>query len=295
MTSPAEAVPQEPERLAPARGILRSRRLGAALAVAMLGLGLDALVIEPSWVRLRDAGEVRMLPSGARPLVIALVSDLHVASMHERDRRAAEIVASIAPDLVLVAGDLSAHDATDEGEGIRDSLAAFKEHARLGVFVVPGNCDHYGGRGAVLAAAAERAGAILLRNEVRSIPLEPSSLGELAIVGLDDPYTGHADLAGALARAPAGPRLVLAHSPEIFPSVHGRAVDLVLAGHTHGGQIVLPFYGPPWLPPGSEPYLSGWFQEGTTRMFVTQGVGMSILPVRFNCRPEVAKIVLVPR
>jgi hypothetical protein len=88
-------------------------------------------------------------------------------------------------------------------------------------------------------------------------------------------------------------RLALFHSPDLFDAVAPK-VDLALAGHTHGGQVSLPLLGPPWLPPGSGAYVDGWYQRGAARMHVSRGVGTSILPVRFLCRPEVAVVELIP-
>jgi len=86
--------------------------------------------------------------------------------------------------------------------------------------------------------------------------------------------------------------ILLSHSPEIFFKADLARFDLVLAGHTHGGQVRLPWFGALWLPEGSEEYESGWFRGRTARMFVTRGVGTNILPIRFLARPEIALITL---
>jgi len=86
--------------------------------------------------------------------------------------------------------------------------------------------------------------------------------------------------------------VLLTHSPEIFMRADLVKFDLVLAGHTHGGQVRLPGIGAPWLPAGSESFESGWFYGQYARMYVTRGIGTSILPVRLFCRPEIALITL---
>ena len=86
--------------------------------------------------------------------------------------------------------------------------------------------------------------------------------------------------------------VLLTHSPEIFTKADLIKFDLVLAGHTHGGQVRLPGIGALWLPVGSEPFESGWFYGQYARMYATRGIGTSILPVRLFCRPELALITL---
>ena len=83
-------------------------------------------------------------------------------------------------------------------------------------------------------------------------------------------------------------RIALCHYPAILPAASKQNVDLILAGHTHGGQVRMPFIGALYTPFDSGGYEAGWYQEGESRMYVSRGVGTSILPVRFLCRPEVA-------
>jgi uncharacterized protein len=87
--------------------------------------------------------------------------------------------------------------------------------------------------------------------------------------------------------------IAMFHSPIFFEVIAGK-VNLALAGHTHGGQIRIPFVKPFWLPKGSGPFLEGWYEEKDSRMYVNRGIGMSELPVRFRCPPEVAFITLEP-
>lgn len=85
----------------------------------------------------------------------------------------------------------------------------------------------------------------------------------------------------------------MVHSPEYFGTLAGKA-DLVLAGHTHGGQVRVPFLPPLWLPHGSGSYVEGWYQDGGSRLYVSRGIGNSVLEFRFNCRPELPVIDLMP-
>lgn len=88
-------------------------------------------------------------------------------------------------------------------------------------------------------------------------------------------------------------RLAVFHSPATFDDIAGK-IPVALAGHTHGGQVRIPLLPPIWLPYGSGDYVDGWYEKNGSRMYVTRGVGVSILPVRFLCRPEVAFITLTP-
>jgi predicted MPP superfamily phosphohydrolase len=117
----------------------------------------------------------------------------------------------------------------------------------------------------------------------------------LWIAGLDDAWAGAPDAAAALRPVPAGEAvLLLTHNPDIFPTLPARAT-LTLAGHTHGGQVRVPWLGPPIVPSKyGQRYAEGWIVEDGRSMYVTTGVGTSIAPVRFLVRPEVALLTLGP-
>jgi len=134
------------------------------------------------------------------------------------------------------------------------------------------------------------AGVALLVNEGGRIG---RGLDTLSLIGVDDPFSGYANLGVSLRGMQRTPfAILLTHSPEIFMKADLIKFDLVLAGHTHGGQVRLPGIGALWLPAGSEPFESGWFDGQYARMYVTRGIGTSTLPVRLFCRPELALITL---
>jgi predicted MPP superfamily phosphohydrolase len=116
----------------------------------------------------------------------------------------------------------------------------------------------------------------------------------LWLAGLDDDLSGAPDVAAAEREVPVGGFVLgLFHSPASFGRVAGRW-PLALAGHTHGGQVRVPLLPPLWLPGGSGDYVAGWYEEAGSRLFVSRGVGTSIAPLRFFCRPEVALVTLRP-
>jgi hypothetical protein len=112
------------------------------------------------------------------------------------------------------------------------------------------------------------------------------------LIGFDDLFGGSPDANRAFAGVPESAyKIALFHSPAYFEAIVGRC-DLALAGHTHGGQVCLPFIGPLWLPPFSGKLVSGWFEQRGTQMYVSRGVGTSIIDARFFCRPEIAIITI---
>lgn len=222
-------------------------------------------------------------PEGAAPLRVVLLSDIHAGALATPPARLERIVAQVnalRPDLILIAGDFTpGHDAIDAAT-VTAALAPLGAlQAPLGVLAVPGNHDHWTGLGAV-TAALESAGIRVLKNEA-------VIRGVLVIGGVDDDYSRHArtaDVVAAMRRLP-GPRLVFTHSPDIAPQLPAD-FPLLLAGHTHCGQGVIPGYGS--LDPVSryqDRYRCGIIREGARTVIVTGGIGGS-LPLRFNAPPD---------
>jgi len=251
------------------------------LLVALLG-GYAALV-EPYWLEVTH--HTVRAPAGvhlAAPLKIAHLSDLHTAGLGRREKRLLAILAAEQPDLIVITGDSLAN-----GGAYKESRALLsKLHAPLGVYAVRGNWENW------IPPGNERehyrlTGVRLLLNE--GIAPRP----DFWLAGMDDSASGHPDLAAALTGVPANAlRIGLFHSP-IYFDLAARQLHLALAGHSHGGQVRIPLLPALWLPRGVGPYVDGWFERDGSRMYVSRGVGTSILPLRFACRPEVALITVV--
>ena len=226
------------------------------------------------------------LAPGTRPVRIALLSDIHVAGPDMPPERLEHIVSQInglQPDLVLIAGDLvsekrlATHVYT--AAEVVAPLAALD--APLGVIVVPGNHDHWFDWSG-LAAELERHG-------IRQLENGAIVAGPLVIGGLDDDFTGRADLRATLAAMDPlkGARVLLSHSPDPFPDVPN-SVPLVLAGHTHCGQIAYPWGGAPTtMSDYGERYACGRIDEHGKTLLVGAGLGTSVLPMRLFTQPEV--------
>jgi predicted MPP superfamily phosphohydrolase len=239
--------------------------------------GIDAFAIEPHSLRLARH-DVPMHVE--QPLVVVHLTDLHTGGFGRRERRVVEMIEETKPDLVVVTGDVV------DGGSLEPARELFTRlRAPLGVFVVRGNWENWKPPGDEATFYAS-VGARFLLNEGRLV--RP----DVWIGGVDDPMSGRADVKQALRGAPERAlRILLFHSPGSFDSF-APDIDLAFAGHTHGGQVRLPFVGALWTPPGSGRFVEGGYQTGRARMFVSRGVGTSIVPVRFFCRPEISAITI---
>lgn len=263
---------------------------GAALAVALIGAwGYRNARADP--VVRRAAFALPGWPKGQRPVTAVLLSDVHAGDLAVDTGRLTRIVAQVEalrPDLILIAGDfLTRHDPIDAATATA-ALAPLKGlHAPLGVLAVPGNHDHWTGLAAVRSALAAAQIPLFANQVVRR--------GPLVIGAVDDAFSGHAQtaqVAAAMRRVP-GPGLVLTHSPDIAPSLPPD-VPLLLAGHTHCGQVVLPWFGSIADGRYYDPrYRCGLIVEGGRTTVVSAGLGGS-LPIRFGAPPDLWLLTLGP-
>jgi predicted MPP superfamily phosphohydrolase len=255
---------------------LRVRIVASALAGACL---LDGFVVEPRWVEVTHPS----LPAPVRaPVHVLHISDLHGDAPGAVEQRVLDVLAAEAPDLVVLTG-----DSTDRGSLAGELPFLSRLRAPLGVFAVRGNWEHWRpvpDEASTYAAA----GIVLLSDEARKVR------DDLWMVGFEDAASGEPDVARALRGVPSGVAILgLTHSPALFERVAGR-VSILLAGHTHGGQVRVPLLPPLWLPPGSGSYAEGLYASEGSSLYVSRGLGTSVLPVRFACRPELPVVTLVP-
>jgi predicted MPP superfamily phosphohydrolase len=272
-----------------------SRAVRGPLIVLTLLLLLFAYVtlIEPNWLEV-SRHEVRFntLPPEFDGLVIAHLTDLHIIQYGRREHRVLTLLSEAKPDLIVITGDFlskGSNPATIQ-RFLRDLQPL---GTPFGVWAVLGTHEHIDwtlqGEEARRQFFADTDTTLLLNDGGRI----GRGLDTLTLIGVDDPYTGHDKLGEALKGLQRTPfAILLTHSPEIFRKADLARFDLVLAGHTHGGQVRLPVIGSLWLPEGSEEYEAGWFSGVNAKMFVSRGVGTSIVPVRFLSRPEIALITL---
>jgi uncharacterized protein len=258
------------------------RRLGVVLILMVAAVGATAAYatfFEPQRV---EVTRHTFVGNVERPLRIAHLSDLHTRGMAARERSLIHLIRKESPDLIVITGD------TTEGpslEPARDFLVNLS--APQGVWVVRGHAEGW--------SLQDKERAIYEEMGIRFLKNQGAAAREdLWIAGLDDPASGAPDLDSALKGAPTGSfKLVLMHAPDHFPRIAGR-FDLALAGHSHGGQIVLPGYGPLLLPEGGRRYVRGWFTQNRSHLFVNRGLGTGRPPARLFARPELAIIEVRP-
>ena len=283
----------------PGRSRAERRRRGLALLLFAVGYGLNvyAWLIEPRMLVVRRVEVASQRWRGA-PLAIAVISDTHVGSPHVDARRMAALVErtnALHPDLVVLLGDyVGSHEpASERPEAERSEIltgiAAFARlRAPLGVAAVLGNHDSWYGLGPIVRTL-EAAGVTVLWNQ-HVVKDRPG--GKFVIAGLADDYTGNPDFEGALANAPPIDTIVLSHSPDPFPDMPA-APALMLAGHTHCGQVSVPFLGRPiTLTRSGQRYACGRTDEAGRVLYTTAGIGTSLLPVRFRNPPEIVLLTL---
>ena len=221
-----------------------------------------------------------------RPLRLAFASDLHLGPTTPKSvlDRAFRLLDEAAPDVLILGGDYVFLDATPAiARDLRDRVRAVRAPIKLAVM---GNHDLWTHHGLIEDALAEAGARVLINDAVRL----PTPHDDVAILGIDDPWTGRPDGAWAVeACGDAAVRIGVSHSPDGLPFLRGRGVSLLLTGHTHGGQIALP--GPrPIIVPGplGKRWPFGLHRDGDLTLFVSRGVGTTELPIRTFATPDIA-------
>ncbi|MGH7816060.1 MAG: metallophosphoesterase [Candidatus Binatia bacterium] len=272
-----------------------AQKLFALGLLCTLGLGLWAFWLEPASLS-NENHEIRLpnWPAACDGLRIAVLADLHVGSPFnglDKLDGIVDLTLKAKPDLILLAGDYGIHGVLGGTKVSPEEIAKGLSRlaAPLGVFAVLGNHDWWEG-----APRIERA------LESVSIPvLEDSSVlvkrGNCAfrLAGLSDYWEGPRNYRAALGKISAGtPAIALTHNPDAFPEIP-KPVDLMIAAHTHGGQVYLPGLGRPIVPSKyGQRYAVGHIVENGRHLFVSPGLGTSIIPVRFLVPPEVSLLTI---
>lgn len=277
--------------------VLRKRlKIAFALgALVVVLLGLWAFWFEPASLRVRAVSlRVPRWHAEHADLKIAILTDLHIGSPHTGLEKLREVVQRTNgenPDLVVVLGDLVINNVVGGAFVEPELIVAELKNLRapLGVVAVLGNHDWWND-GQRIGDALRDAGLTVLENQARRVERGGKSFW---VVGIADLWTRKPDIAGGLGQVEGDdPVLLITHNPDIFPGVPAR-VSLTLAGHTHGGQVNLPLVGRPVVPSKYEQrYAMGHVVEDGRHLFVSGGVGTSIIPVRFRVPPEIVVLTL---
>lgn len=230
------------------------------------------------------------LPDAFEGTKIVQFSDLHIDHFFDATplKELVHLIQQQEPDLICFTGDLMDED----GSELITSVSTLADlDAPLGKWAVLGNHDY---RGDVrdVKEALDYSGFHLLLNE--SYVLEKNGQ-QLALTGVDDALTGHPNLATALEKVNPGTfTILLSHIPDYSLIAKHFSIDLQLSGHSHGGQIRLPWVGPILTPHGAKQFVDGHYlvPDSALQLYVSRGVGTTVLPIRFLCRPEVTVMVL---
>jgi predicted MPP superfamily phosphohydrolase len=269
--------------------------LGTALTTAIGGLSAFAYAhdIEPRWVEINPVElTLPRLDRAFEGYRLVQISDIHMGTGMNA-ARLLEIAGQVnaqEPDAVVITGDFVTHGGISlQLPALRDGLRPIS--ARDGVFAILGNHDHWTDERQVRGMLAE-AGVADISNGLRTIQRGQSSLH---IAGVDDYWERKDRLDDVLAMLPPDDQcaILLAHEPDYadISAATGR-FDLQLSGHSHGGQVIIPFIGPPILPAYSYKYPVGQYQVGSMIQYTNRGLGTVAPMVRFNCRPEITVFTL---
>lgn len=233
------------------------------------------------------------LPEAFRGMRIVQISDFHYAEYSEGYflREMVDRVNRLRPDMVVLTGDFVSDGPLPKSFARGHAVGCAEILSRIACplrYASMGNHDVTVGQQYVIGPLQEYGIPVLLN---QSIPLERNGQRLwLAGLGSADEHDSHPEK--AIPRAGGEPMIVLAHEPDILPQIALYKVDLMLSGHTHGGQVRLPFLPPFRLPPLGKKYVEGLFRQGDTQLYVNRGIGTVGVPFRLFCPPEITVLTL---
>ena len=284
--------PTAVEPLPARREFIAQVAAGSALSLGMGSAAYGTLFGRHDYTVETVPIKLEKLPRQLDGLTIVQLSDIHVGTfVGERELAAARaLVRDAKPDLVVLTGDLIDHD-VHYAPVLARFARALADHARFGVFAIPGNHDHYAGADTVLRHLRGAGTEVLLNRHVRVGGADAA----IVLAGLDDVAgPNHGGAGPQLARTfegapPELARVLLSHNPAYFPTSHPHA-DLTLSGHTHGGQISL-FINTAALVL-RHGLVRGHYSVDGSQLYVNRGFGTAGPPARIGSPPEVTKLVL---
>lgn len=238
--------------------------------------------------------KIKNLPEDFENLTITQISDLHSGRIVDFEviKKSVKMVNELDSDIVMITGDFIEHSYYRE-EHIRPCMQELALiQPKDGVFAVLGNHDHKIDPEKI-TAELQRVGTCVLRNENKRLRRGDSSI---QILGVDDLVLEKDDIKKTLDGVSAHEvKILMSHSPDIAENYNLSGIDLILSGHTHGGQICCPLIGAPQTRIASaygQKYISGLVQYNDIQIYVNRGIGASFLPARFLCKPEITVFTL---
>jgi hypothetical protein len=249
---------------------------------------------------------VKRLPSAFDGLKIGQITDIHAGPLvpSKLIKKGVDLIMEKRPDLIVLTGDF----VSGATKILWTSYGGFKKHhydycmkelarlkAPLGVFAVLGNHDFWSGPEVAvkIAGGLESIGVRVLRNQ--AIPLDREGQ-YFYMVGVDDYWEGSYSLTRALQGVPKDAcRILLSHNPDVNEDIENmnERIDFIISGHTHGGQVVLPFVNALYIPsPFGQKYRDGLVRDGERQTYISRGLGLFFVPIRINCPPDVTMLIL---
>ncbi|MCD4669947.1 MAG: metallophosphoesterase [Actinomycetia bacterium] len=278
--------------------ITRRRLKKLFLLIAFLALMISpfwySFIFEPNNIQIEKIDiEIENLPEEFEGTKIVHLTDFHSRGFNKREKKVIKIIKEIKPDFIFITGDFI-DESTEDFDSCQKFWRELSSQHQGKTFGVLGNHEHWldSPNIAAIKKLLEESGIPILNNENRKIFRDEKYI---YLLGVDDPDSEYDDLPKAMIGTEENiPKILLAHSPDIIDNLQGEKVDLILVGHTHGGQVVIPFVRPFWVPTRNHgKYASGLFEVNKTNLYVNRGVGLvPALQARFNCPPEVAVVEL---
>lgn len=256
------------------------RQTITASLVAITAL-IYSLLIEPQWIEVkRHSKDIGL---GVSEITIAQVSDLHTSSLGRAEKNTLTALREVRPDVIVITG-----DAIDE-RGSLLALDSFLKQLPTALKIATlGNWEYWAEVDLEeLRDVYRKNGVNLLVNDCMTVRARGAVIN---VIGLDDYTAGRPDFSLAVGRCEVDhPIVLVTHSPGLFDLASlspKRSIPLLLAGHTHGGQVAVGKHAL-YTPRGSGPFVAGWYETQWGDLYVSRGVGTSVLPLRFGARPEI--------
>lgn len=275
------------------KGLTRRRFLKGAFSIlfTILGWSLGGYVYahnsETDLVNVRTV-QIRhpLLPQSFNGIKMVQFSDTHLGfhyNLHDLTKLIQKIN-KCNPDIVFFTGDLM--DIPNQYPEIHNIIPILQQiQAPLGKYCIYGNHDHGGYGTELYKNVMENAQFTLLLNEAKKIQLSDGSC--IYILGIDDVMLGSPDFHFALKKVPNQAfKILLSHAPDLADQAAKYPIQWQLSGHSHGGQVKIPFIGPLVIPPFAQKYQEGYYRIGKLNLYVNRGLGTTRIPFRFMSKPE---------
>ena len=257
---------------------------------------IDARYIEPRMIWIKEETIETHKLSSETKLRVALFNDVHLGEYYSLQdfKKVITKVNALHPDVIIFAGDLVDDNKTfTEEEGTTQILAQLQ--AKYGKYAVYGNHDHGGNGTKRYARIMQGSGFTLLKDQRTTITLENGE--QVCLIGIDDIVLSKPQFDTAFKGIDENHfNLFISHAPDVVEYVNKWPIDLQVSGHSHGGQVRLPFIGAPFTVPFGEKYIKGMYhseEKEEMLVYVNSGIGTSQLPYRFLNLPEITLFKII--